>query len=515
MLFISPKFCKLFFWYKFTFLSQFDQFAHNKLNKKKIIGRLKIIMSFSISYYPDFANSKKFFALNSPKKTNETKNLIPKLNFEFLSNNENQSPQTSKPKAPRQIKQKNPRFNKPNSNYMESSSYIINNPPISSFEAKERFNVHLTSYEHKEILNYPEIYYIGPLSKKNKNVSKVGFDDSHSHYKSHIGDHIAYRYEIKDIFGKGAFGQVIKAYDHKLQINVALKIIINTEQMHEQGLIEIQILKHLKEKDFNNSHHIVNCYDSFLFREHLCVTFEILGLNLYEYSRSIRFQPMSLKQIQSISKNILQGLSFCHSQNIIHADMKPENVLLLSGSTSKCRIIDFGSSCFKGQQKYEYIQSRFYRAPEVILGLNYGPPMDIWSFACIIVEMMIGKPLFPGDDEHELLEMIMEIFGPPPRSMILACKRRKEFFDNELKPLFKNSRKRYRLPSSLNLRTVTKFSDPVFLDFLSKCFEWDPHLRINSNDALKHPWFSVVKTIQSARGSSVRGSYRLPFLGYK
>jgi len=479
---------------------------------------MSFVSGVSFSYLHDFSPKKSNVNYYPTNKEVEKKPHppVPKLNFEFSFNNENDPQQSSRPRPPKAKGSHNPRYNRaPHSSRTVERSPIIKESPISSREAKQDYSMFLTQFEMKEIDDFGEIYYLGIISKKNRGILHThnhGFDDANYHYKIIVGDHIAYRYEIREVFGKGAFGQVLKCFDHKTKVNVALKIIINTQQMHEQGRVEISILNELNHLDTEDKNHIVRSSDAFCFRNHLCVSFEILGSNLYEFSKSIRFQPMSLKQIQSLSKQMLKALEFCHANSIVHCDMKPENVLLTPGSSNKCKLIDFGSSCYFGQQKYEYIQSRFYRAPEVILGITYGPPMDIWSFACIIVEMMIGRPIFPGDDEHEQLEMIMEVFGPPPRNMILASKRRREFFDSDLKPLLKNKRKRLRIPGASSLRSITKLGDPMFIDFLSKCLEWDQYIRITAKDALNHPWFNTVKVVSSARGASVRASYRLPGL---
>ena len=455
---------------------------------------------------------KKQTAFNSPSFGFEKKvhAPVPKIGFENFKKDENTSQQSARPRMRSSGHAPNPRFSRVPNSARVNMSPIIPNAPISPSEAKAKYSSMLTSYELKEIDDFDEIYYLGVPSKKTRprsvaGIDNYGYDDREHHYKAVVGDHLAYRFEIRAVFGKGAFGQVLRCYDHKTKTQVALKLVINTEQMHEQGKIEVMILQYLNSKDPESQQSIVRGLDSFIFRGHICATTEILGMNLYEYSRSIRFQPMSLKQIKSVAKHMLTALAFCHRHGVVHCDMKPENVLLLPNSSMNCKIIDFGSSCFKGHQKYEYIQSRFYRAPEVILGIQYGPPMDVWSFACIVVEMMIGRPLFPGENEQEQLEMIMEVLGAPPRNLVSIAKRKMEFFGPDAKPLLKNRRRKVRVPGSSNLRAATKFTDPVFLDFLQKCFEWDQLKRITAEEALQHQWFNVVKTIKtSSRSSSVR-----------
>lgn len=458
-----------------------------------------------------YKNKPIYIGGESPAAEKRVKPPVPKLVFESLKNDENKPINSARVYGPKAPASSNPRFSRaPRTARKPAVSPIIPNAPITPEEAKAKYSSMLTSYEMNEIKDFPEIYYLGIPSKKVRvkpmaGSDNYGFDDGEHHYKSIVGDHLAYRFEIRAIFGKGAFGQVLRCYDHKLKQQVAIKLVINTEQMHEQGRIEVAIIQHLNKLDPDKNSDIVRTFDSFIWRQHVAVSFEILGMNLYEYSRSIRFQPMSLHQIHAIAKHMLNGLAFCHKNRVVHCDMKPENVLLLPNSTMNCRVIDFGSSCFIGHQKYEYIQSRFYRAPEVILGIKYGPPMDIWSFACIVVEMMIGRPIFPGENEHEQLEMIMEILGVPPLSVINQCKRKNEFFTHDGKPLLRNRRKKLRMPGQSNLRAATRFSDPVFLDFLQKCFEWDQDKRITAEQALKHQWFSVVKTVKAnSRANSAR-----------
>ncbi len=84
------------------------------------------------------------------------------------------------------------------------------------------------------------------------------------------------------------------------------------------------------------------------------------------------------------------------SASIIHCDLKPENILLTDAASGQLKLIDFGSACFEGRTVYSYIQSRFYRCPEVVLGGTYGASIDMWSFGCVAAELFLGLPLFPG-----------------------------------------------------------------------------------------------------------------------
>lgn len=98
---------------------------------------------------------------------------------------------------------------------------------------------------------------------------------------------------------------------------------------------------------------------------------------------------------------ILVALSYMRTHHIVNCDLKPENIMLKKANKSGIKIIDYGSGCFEPEQIYTYIQSRFYRAPEIILGMRYSSAIDMWSFGCIMYELYVGYPLFAGEDENE------------------------------------------------------------------------------------------------------------------
>ena len=137
-------------------------------------------------------------------------------------------------------------------------------------------------------------------------------------------------------------------------------------------------------------------------------------MNLYEFIKNNNFQGVSLGLIRRFAIQILASLRSMRKLRIIHCDLKPENILLKQSNKSGIKVIDLGSSCFVDERVYTYIQSRFYRSPEVILGLPYGTPIDMWSFGCILAELYTGYPIFPGENEQEQLLCIMEICGRPP-----------------------------------------------------------------------------------------------------
>lgn len=203
----------------------------------------------------------------------------------------------------------------------------------------------LTPYEHHEIFNYPQIYFIGVNAKKRPGIigmpNNNDYDNDKGSYIHITHDHVAYRYEVLKVIGKGSFGQVVKAYDHKEHRHVALKMVRNEERFHRQAQEEIRILKALREQDKDNSMNVIHMYDSFTFRNHMCITFELLSINLYELIKKNKFQGFSLQLVRKFSHSLLQCLDALHKNKIIHCDMKPENVLLKQQGRSGIKVLFF------------------------------------------------------------------------------------------------------------------------------------------------------------------------------
>ena len=131
------------------------------------------------------------------------------------------------------------------------------------------------------------------------------------------------------------------------------------------------------------------------------ITFEMLSVNLYEFIKMNHFQGFSLNLIKRFAIQILISLYYLAENSIVHCDLKPENILLRKINKSGIKIIDFGSGCFENEKIYTYIQSRFYRAPEIVLGIPYCGAIDMWSFGCIVFECLVGVPIFAGENEND------------------------------------------------------------------------------------------------------------------
>ncbi|KAJ3028810.1 UNVERIFIED_CONTAM: cytochrome c oxidase subunit 1 [Siphonaria sp. JEL0065] len=237
------------------------------------------------------------------------------------------------------------------------------------------------------------------------------------------------RYHILDLLGQGTFGQVVKCMNIKTRELVAVKVIKNKPAYYNQSLVEVAILDILNNKwDQSDKYHIVGMKDTFLFRNHLCIVFEMLSANLYELIKQNQFRGLSISLVRVFVKQILECLVLLSRAKIIHSDLKPENILLKTLTEPEIKVIDFGSACHENQTIYTYIQSRFYRSPEVLVGLPYTSSIDMWSLGCIAAELFLGLPLFPGTSEYNQVSRIVGVLGMPQQWMCEKGKTSKNFF---------------------------------------------------------------------------------------
>ncbi|KAH3760682.1 Dual specificity protein kinase YAK1 [Pelomyxa schiedti] len=241
-------------------------------------------------------------------------------------------------------------------------------------------------------------------------------------------------YTITAMLGKGTFGQVIKCRvnsptPQSSSQYLAIKVLKNKPAYFRQGMLEVGILALLNfQYDHEGSHRTVRMTDYFLVHNHLCIVFELLSMNLFELVKQNNYKGLSPRLIRVFVEQILESLEVMERAHIIHCDLKPENVLMEKEGSSRVKLIDFGSACFGNSPLYTYIQSRHYRAPEVLLGLPYTTAIDMWSLGCITAELLIGIPLFPGANEHNQIYKITDMLGPFPSDMLEKGTHSSKFF---------------------------------------------------------------------------------------
>ncbi|KAK9427581.1 kinase-like domain-containing protein [Lipomyces doorenjongii] len=370
------------------------------------------------------------------------------------------------------------------------------------------------------------------LTKPSKGTKNNGYDNDNSDYVLYVNDILGGNddthqcYLILDILGQGTFGQVVKCQDLNTAEIVAVKVIKNQPAYFNQSMTEVAVLELLNDMiDHENEHHILRLRDKFIHHDHLCLVFELLSSNLYDLIKQNQFRGLSSNLVRIFAQQLLDALSILKDVKLIHCDLKPENILLENLESPNIKIIDFGSACNEKQTVYTYIQSRFYRSPEVILGLPYTTAIDMWSLGCIVAELFLGLPLFPGNSEYNQICRIVDMLGLPPQWMIETGKQAPQYFEQLIGPSFQ---KAYRLKSvekysqehrvmqqpskkyfaSTHLADIiTTYPIPkcsmkpdevereqvsrmAFIDFVQGLLNFDPRKRWTPQQAKEHPFIT-------------------------
>eukprot|EP01055_Gregarina_sp_Pseudo9_P000233 Gregarina_sp_Pseudo_9__232@NODE_114_length_4196_cov_16_128699_g106_i0_p1_GENE_NODE_114_length_4196_cov_16_128699_g106_i0NODE_114_length_4196_cov_16_128699_g106_i0_p1_ORF_typecomplete_len921_score211_04Pkinase/PF00069_25/1_7e54Pkinase_Tyr/PF07714_17/3_4e25Kinaselike/PF14531_6/8_2e10Pkinase_fungal/PF17667_1/4_7e05Kdo/PF06293_14/7_1e05APH/PF01636_23/0_00023WaaY/PF06176_11/0_0018RIO1/PF01163_22/0_0059Seadorna_VP7/PF07387_11/0_12Seadorna_VP7/PF07387_11/3e03YrbLPhoP_reg/PF10707_9/0_44_NODE_114_length_ len=331
---------------------------------------------------------------------------------------------------------------------------------------------------------------------------KTGFQETRD-FKASIDKIIAGRYKIISEIGKAAFSTTFKCRDLRHNIDVCLKVITNYKDYIDQSLDEIQILRYIKSNAEPCESRCLELTDYFYFEEHLFLVTELLGDNLYCFDTKIRKMNQgrffSLGRVQKIAYQILIALSYVHSLRLIHSDLKPENIVMVDESYPLVKLIDFGSACFEDDSLSSYVQSRSYRAPEVLLGLCYDQKIDVWSLGCVLAELWTGFVLFQNQCVHSMMARIVSILGPIPPYMVVQGKHRKQIFTpdgrlfkytNDSPDLIKGRKVKLLFPKKTSLEQRMRTTDKEFLAFLKSLLQIDPVKRPTANEALQSPWLA-------------------------
>ena len=359
-----------------------------------------------------------------------------------------------------------------------------------------------------------------PIDTKSKSAGGTGkaldvammdnWDDPEGYYNTIPGELIQDRYHITQNLGRGMFSSVVRASDGMTGQPVAIKIIRNNEVMKKAGIKEIDILKDLALHDLEDKKHLIRLLGSFEHKGHLCMVFENLSLNLREVLKKFgRDVGLNIKAIRAYAQQLFLGLSLLRKCQYLHADLKPDNILV-NEARSLVKICDLGSaSPISENGTAPYLVSRFYRAPEIILGISYDYAIDMWSIGCTLFELYTGKILFTGRNNNGMLRAIMECRGKFPHKLLRRGTIAHEYFDDLLqfqtqeydkvtgrsvtkmieikaKPL-KDLRSRL-LPRGKRMDDQERKEVELLVDLLDKCLDLRPEKRITPLEALKHPF---------------------------
>jgi len=345
-------------------------------------------------------------------------------------------------------------------------------------------------------------------------MARHTFEDVQGNCLCEIGETLGLhgRYVVEGLLGGGAFCKAWAARDRATGQRMCMKVACNRKHCFEQSRREVKTLRYLNEQCPDMG--VVKLRDAFVFREHQVLVFDQLAYDLYELLKHEKFCGVSLKLVRKYAVQILQTLACLSSTglNLIHCDLKPENIMVVNGHQTRVNVIDFGSSCFVGEQGSTYIQSRFYRSPEVLLGCPYNTQVDVWSFGCVLFEMYTGRPLFNGKDPEDQLMKIISLLGKPSEAMlaqrsfflpgtkegdrISAQQPERSFADRFRAVGYTCITKRKRadgvalvddVRTDANGRVIDE-NLLQFIDLVTKCLDLDPQKRMQPRDALQHPF---------------------------
>lgn len=337
-------------------------------------------------------------------------------------------------------------------------------------------------------------------------------DDAEGYYRVRTHEELDRRYRVYGYIGQGVFSNVVRARDTmKANQEVAIKIIRNNEMMHKSGLVELDVLRKLNAADPDDKFHCVRLFTNFFHKSHLCLVFESLSMNLRELLRKYgKDVGLHVKAVRSYTQQMLLSLKLMKRCGILHSDIKPDN-MLVSESKLVLKLCDFGSASFMPDPDITpYLVSRFYRAPEIIMGCKYDYAIDLWSVACTVYEMYTGKIMFPGKSNNDMLKLMMETKGKIPNRLVKKGMFREQHFDSSFNFLFMEvdkvtEKEKITVMSNVaqtrdllsSLRGNQKLTDEKQMkkvvqlkDFLEKCLMLDPAKRLSINQALTHPFIT-------------------------
>ncbi|KAF8334250.1 kinase-like domain-containing protein [Cantharellus anzutake] len=289
-------------------------------------------------------------------------------------------------------------------------------------------------------------------------------------------------YKVLDVIGEGAYGVVASAVHRPSGRKVAIKKIapFDHTMFALRTLRELKLLVYWAEAGV--SENIISIIDMIkpTSLESFKEVYLIQELMETDMHRVIRTQDLSDDHAQYFVYQTLRALKAIHSADVIHRDLKPSNLLL--NSNCDLKVADFGlarsvkTAAPGGENGFmtEYVATRWYRAPEIMLSFsNYSKAIDVWSVGCILAEMLNGKPLFPGRDYHHQLSLILDVLGTPTIDEFYAI----------------TSRRSRDYLRALPFRKKKLFAHRYRL--LDKTLTFDPKKRISVEDALGHPYLEA------------------------
>jgi serine/threonine-protein kinase PRP4 len=260
------------------------------------------------------------------------------------------------------------------------------------------------------------------------------WDDPEGYYKIISNELVnGGRYRMVKSLGRGVYANVAEAEDVKDNSGqlVAIKIVRKNDAMRKSSQKEMDFVRKLNEQDPQDKRHIIRLLGSFDHKGHLCIVFEHMLKNLRDLLKTdTSGHGLSLQAVKTYARQMFSGLKHLQDCQIIHADLKPDNILV-SADRKTVKICDLGTAADKrdNNEPTPYLASRFYRAPEIILGMEIGYAIDMWSIGCTIFELWTGKILFPGRTNNQMIRVFMDTLGWPTEKLLRKASLKAEHFE--------------------------------------------------------------------------------------
>jgi protein kinase len=283
------------------------------------------------------------------------------------------------------------------------------------------------------------------------------------------------RYKVSKMIGDGTFGSVVQAVNTETGEVVAIKKMKGKFYSWEEcvQLREVQALRKL------NHPNIIKLKEVIRENNDLYFVFEYMDANLYQVMKG-RDRHFSESKIRNIIYQILQGLAYMHRQGVFHRDLKPENLL---ANKDTIKIADFGlARDIRARPPFtEYVSTRWYRAPEVLLRTpNYNSPIDMWAVGAIMAELFTLRPLFPGTSEPDEIFKICSVLGTPTS----------QSWEDGLR-LAKRMGFKYPKFVPTPLESIIRNASPEAIQLMTDLLRWDPNKRPTCSQALQYPFFTI------------------------
>lgn len=323
-------------------------------------------------------------------------------------------------------------------------------------------------------------------------------DNDEGHLKFRDGLVLNGRFQMLRKLGEGTFGRVFECLDlDDSNEKKAVKVVRSVERYKHDAMVEASVLDELAQLDAKADCQCVRLLDRGEAYGHYIMAFEALGPSLAEELELRNYNPFSMRRIRTFGRDMLIAISFMHRNDLIHTDLKLPNVLLEMDTRdcTRIKVIDFGGTrrTSAGRRHKSLVQTRQYRAPEVLLEYGWSFPADLWSIGCMLLELYTSDLLFPVHHTDEHLCLIQKICGTIPAKMV--PKESPYFVEQKLKdpecfPPTKARHVRHRQ----SVKEIVRPRDAEFYDVVKRMLRVDPDERITAKEALSHPFFSEMKS---------------------